>query len=1551
MISNICKTMVKGSKYRLASLFALLLINVILTFYASSGYCGPAFYCGYYNFGGLTSACQGGVDTFMVSAPCRYPEFSFPGTSNDYYAVWIDGNVLCNGVNGCSKTPPKKIIASGWDTLKPPSVTLEPTGDVITASCDDGRVERFLVYHGNICGLKIANFQSTNQSLNPSSPGNVTFSSDIKDDKESNSGLLIGWEMNVAGLFFSGTGVAPFSPSVTLKWDGKSLNGKLLDAGTYKITHSAWIVSGKCNDYQQTSITVESSPCDLKIAAEKQTIKHYIGGNINITGDITDSSGNPITWTIELPNGYKKEGSGPKPSAIWDGKIDGKIQDGTYQAIISARSSDTCSKSENVPIIISPSSDNNSCSFEVQIGSSAHVASGNLSHTQDLFSNKGSALPLAMTLYYNSLDPNNGSLGRSWSHSYDISLTQNSDGSVLLKEGNWRRRLFSLSNGSYVSQPGDYSTLAKNPDDTFTLTRKDGTKYNFGTDGKITSILDRNGNADTFVYIGGNLTAITDPAGRTATLSYDADNHLSSVIDPSGNSYTFTYSNGALATITYPDGGTWRYTYDVKAFMLTKTDPLANTTTYTYDDSHRVISSTDLEGRTRNISYPTGTSAVKTTAFTGKDGGVWQYTYDTEKGTLNQKTDPQGGVTAYTYDGNGNRLSTTEPDGSITNYTFDTKGNMTSATDALGQTTSYTYNTFGQVTGIKDPQGNTTSYTYDANGNLATMTDPAAATTKYEYDAKGNVAKVTNSLGQATVFTYDTAGNLTSVTDSAGAKTGFTYDAAGNMISQTDANGATTRFEYNAKSQLVKVTDPKGNATTYAYDLSGNKVSETDANGNTTYYEYNAKGQVVKSKDALGNITSYTYGGTGCASCGGGTDKLTSITDANGNGTIYQYDNLGRLLNETDPLGNITCYSYDMKGNLTAKTDANGSTIQYSYDSLGRLLKKTYPDGTEESYTYDAKGNIITASNKNISYTFSYDASGRMLSATDTNGRTINYTYDGLGNRTKIVTPDGKSINYSFDSANRLTSIVNGGTFTFAYDALGRRTRLSYPNGATANYSYDNLGRLTSLVNKTGNGRIIDSFAYTLDNVGNRLAKTEPERKITYGYDQIYRLLQALPAQLRGWDNDRDDHFNHGVYSGENYTYDPVGNRLTGPQGKLSYLYNQGNQLIEQGLQKRDKHYDHNNGKTEYTYDKNGNLIKKVEPKEPFHIKTTTLYTYDFENRLVKVEIQRRHQEKVVTFTYDPFGRRLSKSVLKEEIEEDNDRDDKDCRHDKHLPRTTFYVYDNQNIIVEYDEKGKTTARYVHGLGIDEPLAIYKDGETYYYHADGLGTITTLTDKHGQIAQKYEYDSFGNLKNSDSRIEQPYTYTGREWDRETGLYYYRARYYDPMEGRFVSKDPIGFAGGDVNLFAYVKSNPVNFIDPMGLDAIPAPWGGAWGGAAEGVGTGASVSACGVFGGAAIIVAGSPTSTSTCADYPQPKECKDDKPCTPPEGTQCYTGPDTTHGHGGLGNHYHIYQMFKVAGSCQWQSRGGKVGKGVFETPPPGMLPCSSYPNFQGRGGR
>jgi len=178
---------------------------------------------------------------------------------------------------------------------------------------------------------------------------------------------------------------------------------------------------------------------------------------------------------------------------------------------------------------------------------------------------------------------------------------------------------------------------------------------------------------------------------------------------------------------------------------------------------------------------------------------------------------------------------------------------------------------------------------------------------------------------------------------------------------------------------------------------------------------------------------------------------------------------------------------------------------------------------------------------------------------------------------------------------------------------------------------------------------------------------------------------------------------------------------------------------------------------------------------------------------------------RTLTFKYDPFGRRVQKVVagLAPQVP---------------VPLTTTYTYDGEDIVLQTESDGTTTTttQFVHGPGIDEPLARVAGGQSFFYHADGLGSIVAITDSAQNVVARYSYDAFGMVTASDPVFGNAYAYTGREWDKELGLYYYRARYYDPMEGRFISKDPIGFAGGDLNLYRYVRNDPANWIDPSGL---------------------------------------------------------------------------------------------------------------------------------------
>jgi RHS repeat-associated protein len=266
------------------------------------------------------------------------------------------------------------------------------------------------------------------------------------------------------------------------------------------------------------------------------------------------------------------------------------------------------------------------------------------------------------------------------------------------------------------------------------------------------------------------------------------------------------------------------------------------------------------------------------------------------------------------------------------------------------------------------------------------------------------------------------------------------------------------------------------------------------------------------------------------------------------------------------------------------------------------------------------------------------------------------------------------------------------------------------------------------------------------------------------------------------------------------FRYDPVGNRLSS-LGVASYTNNTSNELTA-------------TSNASYSYDLNGNVATKNNSTG------ITTYAWDFENRMTSLTLPASGG--TVSFKYDPFGRRIYKSSS---------------------TATSVYAYDGDNLIEETNASGAVVARYSQGLNIDEPLAMLRSSATSFYHADGLGSITSLANGAGALAQTYTFDSFGKQTASTGSLTTPFQYTGRESDPETGLYYYRARYYDAATGRFLSEDPLGTDGGGfdfyrfkyydpmarsiprevrtgfrggLNFYRYATGNPANFNDPFGL---------------------------------------------------------------------------------------------------------------------------------------
>jgi len=750
-------------------------------------------------------------------------------------------------------------------------------------------------------------------------------------------------------------------------------------------------------------------------------------------------------------------------------------------------------------------------------------------------------------------------------------------------------------------------------------------------------------------------------------------------------------------------------------------------------------------------------------------GGQWEFTIAQGSGCSTCTT--RGNVQNQ-YDANGNLLWRIDALGNTVLFGYDSSGDLTTQfaplSSSAGATTSYTYNNFGEVQSLTDPLGNVTSNSYDGHGNLLSVTTPApggsgggaAGVTQFGYNTLGELTQITDPLNHITTLTYTSAGLIASITDPQSNVTSYQYDSRGNRTSVTDALQNQTTFAYDSGSRLLSITYPGGSTSSFTYDYRGRRITATDQDGKTTTYAYDGADRLTSVTDAANNTTQYAYDTE---------NNLLSITDANSHTTNFSHDAFGRVTQTTFPSNYFETYAYDANNNLTSKTDRKGQTIQYVYDALNRLTQKTYPDSTSVEYTYDLVGKVLSVNDPTGSYTFAYDNMGRLLGTTtqysflSSPTFTNAYTYDAASNRTGYTAPDSSTNTYSYDTLNRLTSLANSwaGSFGFSYDTLSRRTQMTRPNGVTTTYSFNNLSRLLSVLHQLG-GSTIDGATYTLDAAGNRTAKADALAGVTsnYTYDPLYGLTQVTQT----------------TNTTESYSYDSVGNRLSS-LGVSAYTNNSSNELTSTSA-------------ASYAYDANGNTTSKIVSGN------TTQYTWDFENRLTSVTLP--NTGGIVTFKYDPFGRRIYKQSPN---------------------ATSIFSYDGVNLIETVNGTGGEVAHYTQGLNIDEALAVQRGTTTNYYEADGLGSVTSLTSSAGALANTYTYDSFGNTTTSAGSITNFLRYNAREFDSETSLYFYRARYYDPNAGRFVSEDPHKEVLHGLNFYAYVRNNPVRYTDPSGK----SPW--------------------------------------------------------------------------------------------------------------------------------
>ncbi len=826
-------------------------------------------------------------------------------------------------------------------------------------------------------------------------------------------------------------------------------------------------------------------------------------------------------------------------------------------------------------------------------------------------------------------------------------------------------------------------------------------------------------------------------------------------------------------------------------------------------------------GRVRTSSEPVCTWDGTATVYLPK-GVTRRY----EGGVIREERDAHGNVTTY--------LHTTYPDS--------TRPYVTEVRDPVGRVTRFAYERFTtqvcrawgmdgtcsnwqtavayRVTTITDPYGRTATYAYDQAGALVTAVGGAGGTTSHTYSSpSGLLGSVTNARGHTTALQWanlDNAWRVTRVLAPDGAATHYAYTTSYGRVTRTvttDARGHATTYAISSGGNVTHVTLPIGgggsggnNTTAYAYDARHNVTQVTDPRGSRTTYEYNPRNKVTRVVRAAGSLnltstytwdandnlltatnprgirTEYTYDArhnlTRLRRAAGTSDEsstqyvynswggVTQVIDPRGGTTAYTYTARRQVQQIIPPAGGVVSFAYNAFDDQITRTDGAGRVWTTEYDTRRLVTRVTDPLGHFIRHQYDENGNrTATWDAKGQQTTFTYDVRDRLTRITDPLGGQTNYAYDAVSNLTQLTNARGHSTAFTYDAANRLTQITQGTlSWTFQYDPAGNRTRLTHPNGTRTDYAYLNNHWLQSITDRTPGGAAFQTTSYGYDQNGNRISQTDPSGTTTFAYDALNRLTSAAhPAGYGTW----------------SWTYDATGNRTqqTGPGGSANYSYDPNNRLLSAGT-------------TTYSYDQNGNLLAAS---------TGQTFSWDVFNRLT----QATGSGGTVTHTYNGDGLKTRR------VGPDGVRN---------------YYYDGIRPIWETDSSGAMTAQLDRDIFGNLLSRREATGARRYYHFDGLGSTTALTNESGAVTSTLLYDAWGSQRAATGSDQGRYRFTGAELDAATGLYHMGARYYDPTIGRWLSEDPVQdkhFEPATLNFYAYVYDNPLIYKDSDGRIGVLA----------------------------------------------------------------------------------------------------------------------------------
>ncbi|MBI4454589.1 MAG: SMP-30/gluconolactonase/LRE family protein [Acidobacteria bacterium] len=1000
-------------------------------------------------------------------------------------------------------------------------------------------------------------------------------------------------------------------------------------------------------------------------------------------------------------------------------------------------------------------------------------------------------------------------------------------------------------------------------------------QFRYDAQGRLIQIQDGDGNTTTVERdTTGNPTAIVAPFGQRTQLTLDAKGYLARIANPAGESASFAYtSDGLMTSLTDPKGSLYQFNYDPSGRLVKDQDPadgfhalarseiaggweVAKTTALNRVTRYRVERAA-TGGRHLLTTFADGT---KTDVTVGTDQRRLTTLPDGTTSNLLEGPDPRFGMQApfsanHTLKTPSGILSTITGQRTATLSDPNNVLSLTKLTDQVtinGRAFTRIFDAATRKFTATTPEGRQTFSMVDALGRVLQHQVTGLAPANFAYDARGRLTTATVGTAsdtRATTFAYNSSSYLDSVTDALGRVTRFDYDSAGRVTRQTLADGRTINFSYDINGNVMSVIPPSRPSHNFSYtplDLPSKYTPPSVGGSSQTSVDYNADRQPARitrpdtltldfGYDSAGRLSNLSLpAGQLGYTFSAATGNLTGITAPSGGTLSYSYD--GSLLTSEAWAGEIVgmaSRTFDNNLRVTSHSVNGGQTVTYQYDRDDLLTK-----AGDLTLNRDLQNGLITATALgNVMDSWSYSGFSEATSYSASHGGTplylAQYTRDKLGRITtknETVSGAATTYGYTYDPAGRLAAVTRNGVAlsTYTYDSNGNRLTYAAGGASAAPLSMSEPRPLERA--KESEPRPSGSGPYE-DSRPSGGEESEPRPSGSGGVNLI--AAGAAADVYRGIRDSVSEPLHSGTGGGgvttgssgnvERFTTEPRPSG-SGPTDESPLAYARGSEFFHSSsgsaapaspdiarsftttgaigggditattgatitatydAQDRLIQY----GPTTYNYTANGELLSKTTGSQ------TTLYQYDVLGNLLNVRLPDGSR---VDYMIDGANRRIGKKV-------------------NGLLVQGFLYQNGLNPIAELNGNNAVKARFVYASRSNVPDYMMKAGVNYRIISDHLGSPRIVIQAAtGEIVQRLDYDEFGSVLMDTNPGFQPFGFAGGLYDRHTGLIRFGARDYDPETGRWTAKDPIGFGGGDTNLYGYVLGDPINSLDIVGL---------------------------------------------------------------------------------------------------------------------------------------